>query len=280
MFDARFLLHVMWVGPRCGIVSAVPELNFHQYGPDTGPEILAIHGMTGHGARWGDLADNHLPQARVLAPDLIGHGRSPWTPPWDIGAQVDGLKTLLDNHAHGPVLVVGHSYGCALAVHLAVKHPELVRGLVLLDPAIELDPVDLLEVAELTAVHSDYTDAEEAKAEKINGAWADVPQVLLDLEVEQHLETMEGGRVKWRTSTAATVASWGELARPLVVPPPGTPTVVVQAKRVQPPYVSKELKAAFRAQLGDDLTLVQLDCNHMVAQAKPKEVAKLVLELL
>lgn len=261
-------------------MSAVPELNFHQYGPDTGPEILAIHGMTGHGARWGDLADNHLPQARVLAPDLIGHGRSPWTPPWDIGAQVDGLKTLLDKHAHGPVLVVGHSYGCALAVHLAVKHPELVRGLVLLDPAIELDPVDLLEVAELTAVHSDYTDAEEAKAEKINGAWADVPQALLDLEVEQHLETMESGRVKWRTSTAATVASWGELARPLVVPPPGTPTVVVQAKRVQPPYVSKELKAAYRAQLGDDLTLVQLDCNHMVAQAKPKEVAKLVLELL
>jgi lipase len=258
----------------------VPELNFHTYGPADGPEILAVHGMTGHGARWAHLAEDHLPEARVLAPDLIGHGRSPWVPPWGIAAQVEGLRSLLENNARGPVLVVGHSYGGAIAVHLAVQHPELVRGLVLLDPAIELDAADLLEVAGLTAKFPDYTDAAEAKSEKLNGAWADVPTALLEREVDDHLIDADNGRVSWRISTPAVVASWGEMAHPLVVPPAGTPTILVQAMRVQPPYVSEEFKTALQDRLGNKLKVVELDCDHMVAQAKPAEVAELVRELL
>ncbi len=258
----------------------VQELNVHIYGPDDGPEILAVHGMTGHGARWRHLADNHLPDTRVLAPDLIGHGRSPWTPPWDIDAQVDSLASLLSSRAHGPVLVLGHSYGGAIAIHLAVRYPELVRSLVLLDPAIALDASDLLEVAELTAKYPDYTDAREAKSEKVNGAWADVPAELLDAEISDHLEAAENSRVKWRISTAAVVASWGELARPLLVPTSNTPTTVVQAMRVQPPYVSDELKVALRDSLGENVKFVELDCDHMVPLAKPADVAAVVRELL
>ncbi|MDJ0395221.1 alpha/beta hydrolase [Rhodococcus sp. G-MC3] len=258
----------------------MPELNFFTYGPADGPEILAIHGMTGHGARWADLADNYLAEARVIAPDLIGHGRSPWTPPWDIVTQVESLAALLTSQARGPVLVLGHSFGGALAIHLALRHPELVRALVLLDPAIDLDAADLLEVAGLTAKYPDYTDADEAKSEKINGAWADVPIELLEQEVTDHLIPADNGRVTWRISTPAVVSSWGELARPLAVPPAGTPTVLVQAMRVQPPYVGDELKSALKERLGADLSIVELDCDHMVAQAKPTEVAELVRRLL
>ena len=253
----------------------MPELKLHTYGPADGPQVLAVHGMTGHGARWAHLAD-----VRVLAPDLIGHGQSPWTPPWDIAAQVAGLKSVLDANAAGPVVVVGHSYGGALAVHLAKSHPELVRGLLLLDPAIELDAGDLLEVAGLTAKYPDYTDAAEAKSEKVNGAWADVPTELLEAEVADHLIETADGRVAWRISTPAIVASWGELARPLVVPPADVPTIVVQAMRVQPPYVSESFAAALHDRLGDRLTMLEFDCDHMVAQAKPVEVAELVRRLL
>jgi lipase len=54
----------------------------------------------------------------------------------------------------------------------------------------------------------------------------------------------------------------------------------VQAERVQPPYVSEEFKTALREQLGSSLTVVELDCDHMVPQAKPADVAALVRELL
>ena len=228
---------------RCGIVVHVPELNLHTFGPADGPEILAVHGVTGHGARWWDLAENHLPEARVLAPDLIGHGRSPSVPPWDIDAQVTALKAVLDAHARGPVVVLGHSYGGALAVHLAQRFPEVVRALVLLDPAIALPPEELLEVAD-------------------------------------HLVPADGGKVAWRMSIPAIVATWGELARPIVVPAESVPTIVVRAMRVEPPYVTEEFVSALRDKLGENLRTVELDCDHMVGQAKPADVAELVRSLL
>ncbi|MCJ0976678.1 alpha/beta hydrolase [Rhodococcus sp. ARC_M12] len=262
------------------MVVDVPELNLHTFGPADGPQILAVHGVTGHGARWWDLAENHLPEARILAPDLIGHGHSPATPPWDIDAQVTALKAVLDAHARGPVVVLGHSYGGALAVHLAQRFPDAVRALVLLDPAIALPPEELLEVAEATAKSPDYTDADEARSEKIHGAWADVPTELLDREVADHLVPADGGKAAWRMSIPAIVATWGELARPIVVPAVSIPTIVVRAMRVEPPYVTEEFLAALHDTLGENLRTVELDCDHMVGQAKPVEVAELVRSVL
>jgi lipase len=256
----------------------MPDIAVHTYGPDDGPEVLAIHGMTGHGQRWESWS-RHLPEARIIAPDLIGHGRSRSTPPWSIDAQVAALHEVLRERARGPVVVVGHSYGGAIALHLARTHPEQVRALALLDPAIGLDPEELLDVAESTVQHSEYTDAAEARAEKLGGAWHDVDPALVDAEIEEHLVTTDSGRVRWRLSVPAIVASWGELARPFVLPSPDVPITVVQAIQVQPPYVTPQFQAALREQL-PLLRYEQFDCDHMVPQAKPAESAQLVRDLI
>ncbi|GGG12283.1 alpha/beta hydrolase [Rhodococcoides trifolii] len=256
----------------------MPEIEVHTYGPTDGPEVLAIHGMTGHGQRWESWS-KYLPEARIIAPDLIGHGRSRSTPPWSIDAQVEALVDVLDAHASGPVVVVGHSYGGAIAIHLARRSPERVRALALFDPAIGLDPDELLDVAMSTVQHSEYTDADEARAEKLGGAWRDVDPALVDAEIEEHLVTTDSGRVRWRLSVPAIVASWGELARPFVLPPADLPVTVVQAMQVQPPYVT----AAFEAALRDSLPHMRyehFDCDHMVPQAKPAESAELVRDLI
>lgn len=255
-------------------------LHTYRFGSPDGPEILALHGLTGHGRRWEALAREHLPDARIIAPDLRGHGRSPWTPPWSIESHVTDLLGVLDAEATGPVLLVGHSYGGALALHLAARAPERVRGLVLLDPAIGLPAEWMREVADLTVRFPDYTDAAEARSEKINGSWREVPEEVLDGEIAEHLVLLDSGRVNWRLSTPAVVASWGELARRPVLPPHGLPTILVQAMQVQPPYVRPEFRRAVAAHLGGDLTVVELDCDHMVAQARPGEVAALVRTLL
>lgn len=64
------------VGVSDTTVSGTP-LNTHLFGPTDAPEVLALHGLTGHGRRWRNLAEQHLPDVRVIAPDLRGHGRSP-----------------------------------------------------------------------------------------------------------------------------------------------------------------------------------------------------------
>lgn len=255
-------------------------LHTYSFGAVDGPEILALHGLTGHGKRWKDLATEQLPRARWICPDLRGHGRSPWTPPWNLESHVVSLIETLDAHARGPVLVVGHSFGGALALHLSRAAPDRVRGLVLLDPAIGLDPGFLAEVADLTISSPGYTDVDEARAEKVHGSWGEVPPEVLEREIDEHLTTMASGRVNWRVSTPAVVTAWGELARDFVLPPAHLPTVLAQASKVQPPYVTPAFRSALTEHLGDNLTAVDVECDHMVPLARPEEVAGLVLALL
>ena len=190
------------------------------------------------------------------------------------------LLETLDEHATGPVVIVAHSFGGMLALHLAATAPERVRGLVLLDPAIGLDPTFMQEVAELTIGSPDYTDAAEAYSEKIHGSWGEVPTQDLDVEMAEHLIELGNGRVNWRLSTPAIVTGWGELARPIVLPPSSMPTVLVQAMKVQPPYVTAELRAALTEHLGENLTGVEFDCDHMVPHVRADEVAALVRSML
>ncbi|QCQ91947.1 alpha/beta hydrolase [Rhodococcus sp. SGAir0479] len=255
-------------------------LHTYLFGTPGGPEVLALHGLTGHGRRWEALGADQLRDTRIIAPDLRGHGRSPWTPPWGLDTHVADLVRVLDEHATGPVVVMAHSFGGAIALHLARTVPDRIRGLVLLDPALGLDPETMSRVAGLVVAHPDYTDAAEARSEKIHGSWADVPAEALDADLAEHLVRLDNGRVGWRMSVPAVVASWGEMARGYVLPPKGTPTVLVQALRVQPPYVTPQFRAALAEHLGADLTIADLDCDHMVPHARPDDVAALVRKLL
>lgn len=252
------------------------KLHVHRYGPDQPARLLLVHGLTGHGQRWKTLAEQHLPEVAVLAPDLLGHGRASWAAPWTLDANVEALAALLD----GPTLVVGHSFGGAVALNLAAAHPDLVSGLVLLDPAVELDGEWMREIADAMAASPDYPDRAEARAEKANGSWGEVASAELDRDLDEHLVELPGGRFGWRISIPAMMSYWSELARPVALPRKGTPTVLVRATRTSPPYARDGLISALGDRLGPDFTLLDWDCDHMVAQAKPAETAKLILEQL
>jgi lipase len=256
------------------------QLHVHRYGPSGPVRVLAIHGLTGHGRRWQQLATGQLPEIAMAAPDLLGHGRSSWAAPWTIDANVSVLATLLEEQADAPVLVVGHSFGGAVALHLAAAHPEWVAALVLLDPAVGLDGVWMREIADAVLASPDYPDATEARAEKATGAWADVDPAVLDAELDQHLVPLPNGRYGWRVSLPAMMSYWSELAREIVLPQQRTPTTLVRAMWTSPPYVGEELIAGLQDRLGADFHLMDFECEHMVAQARPAEVAAVIRERL
>lgn len=263
--------------PRAGSIAGVTApLYVHRYGPARPTQILAVHGLTGHGRRWQTLAVRHLPEFAVAAPDLIGHGRSSWAAPWSIDANVAALAELLD----GPAMVVGHSFGGAVALHLAAARPDLVSALVLLDPAVGLDGERMREIADDMLASPDYTDRAEARAEKANGSWGEVDPAELDRELDEHLVLLPSGRSGWRISIPAMMAYWSELARPIALPPKGIPTTLVRATRTEPPYATDELITALQSRLGADFTLLQWDCDHMVPQARPAQCAALIREQL
>ena len=106
------------------------------------PTVLALHGFMGRPADWDAVAADLGSAARVLAPDLAGHGEARDLPA-DFDAEADRLAgrmisdrvvsdaVRLAGRIREPVVVAGYSMGGRLAQHLAARHPEIVRGLVL-----------------------------------------------------------------------------------------------------------------------------------------------------
>jgi lipase len=256
----------------------VTRLHVHRYGPSGPLRLLALHGLTGHGKRWEPLATHYLSEITVAAPDLIGHCRSSWAAPWTIDANVAALAELLEHQADSPVVVVAHSFGSAVALHLAAAHPDRVAALVLLDPAIGLDGAWMREIADAMLASPDYSNAEEARAAKANGSWAKVDPAVLDAELDEHLLALPDGRYSWRLSLPAMMSYWSELAREVILPPKGIGTTVVRAAWTSPSYVTDRLITSLRDRLGADFQLMDFDCDHMVAETKPAEVAALIRE--
>ncbi|KUH65603.1 alpha/beta hydrolase [Mycolicibacterium novocastrense] len=266
-----------WPSPEAGSITAVTEpLHVHRYGPAGPAQVLAIHGLTGHGQRWQTLATRHLPEYAIVAPDLIGHGRSSWAAPWSIDSNVAALAALLER----PAVVVAHSFGGAVALNLAAARPDLVSRMVLLDPAVGLDGEWMRRIADDMFASPDYTDRAEARAEKANGSWGEVESAELDRELDEHLIDLPSGRVGWRISVPAMMAYWSELARPVTLPPKGIPTTLVRAARTRPPYATDDIVTTLAQRLGADFGLLEWDCDHMVAQARPVETAALIREHL
>ena len=176
-------------------------------------------------------------------------------------------------------VVVGHSFGGAVALNLAAARPDLVSALVLLDPAVGLDGGWMRDIADDMLASPDYTDRAEARAEKANGSWGDVDADELDRELDEHLVDLPNGRVGWRISIPAMMSYWSELARPIALPPSTIPTTLVRAARTDPPYVTDELLAAARRPPATS-TLLDFDCDHMVAQALPAETAAVIRKAL
>jgi lipase len=268
-----------WPSSPAGSIQAVTDLlHVHRYGPARPPQILAVHGLTGHGRRWQTLATRHLPEFAIVAPDLIGHGRSTWAAPWSIDANASALAGLLDADGDGPVVVVGHSFGGAVALNLAAARPDLITALVLLDPAVGLDGGWMRDIADDMFASPDYTDRAEARSEKVNGSWAEVEAEELDRELDEHLIEGPSGRVGWRISIPAMLSYWSELARPIQLPHIEIPVTVVRATKTNPPYITDDLLAGLRDR--PDFTLLEFDCDHMVPLALPVETAAVIRKQL
>jgi lipase len=243
-------------------------LNVATYGPPDGPAVLALHGVTGHAKRWWVLAAA-LPELRLVCVDLRGHGHSPWVPPWSLEQHVSDALAVLDELALARVVVFGHSFGGAIAVHLARAAPERVRRLVLLDPALGLDPTDMLATAEETRADECYPDLAAARADR-RQRWPGFPDELVETELAEHM-VQEDGHWRYRYSRAAVVAAWGEMARPAPTPPARLPTLLLPA--AQEDYVRPDWVRACRAELGERLTVCEVDAGHLLHMERPELVA-------
>src|SRR5215207_6685506 len=107
-------------------------LNVEQSG--TGRPLLLLHGFTGSAATWAPLIGALPLHFHMIAPDLIGHGRSDSPPDaerYRMERCVADLLALLDALGVERTDVLGYSMGGRVALHLAAAAPGRFRSLIL-----------------------------------------------------------------------------------------------------------------------------------------------------
>jgi esterase len=112
-----------------------------------GDPILCIHGGGSSALMWEEAFGQLSRLGRVIAYDRRGCTRSERPDPYGsttVAEHADDAAALLGTRADGPAVVVGRSYGGAVAVDLALRYPDRVRALVLLEgDALGLSPAGL-----------------------------------------------------------------------------------------------------------------------------------------
>lgn len=105
----------------------------------TGPAILFLHNGGTSSTIWRHQIEAFSATNRVIAIDLPGFGQSPRpTRAPSLDEMVDLVAALLMQADAGPALIVGNCMGTNIAANLARKDPELVRGIIGVNPLTEL----------------------------------------------------------------------------------------------------------------------------------------------
>jgi len=118
--------------PPRGSTIAVGGLRLHYLDRGSGPPVLFIHGLKGSTAEFTDeLLDAVAKRHRTLAFDRPGYGHSE-APRGrcSLDGQARLLATALRRLQAAPAVVVGHSFGAAVALRLALEHPDTVAAVV------------------------------------------------------------------------------------------------------------------------------------------------------
>lgn len=224
---------------------------------------MCLHGITAHGARFRHLAEERLSGFRVLAPDLRGHGRSEWEPPWRLDRLVEDVLETVERLGLARADWLGHSFGGRVAFELAAAAPVRVCRLVLLDPVVWVPPPIALARAEEARVDESFAGPDEAVERRLaSGTVLHTPRVLLEEEAAEHLACGEDGRFRFRYSRAAVVAAFGEMALPPRLDGLRAPTLVVRgaSSDVCPDAALEILRGA----AGSDFESVDVPGGHNV----------------
>lgn len=107
------------------------KLFYRKYG--NGPYLIILHALYGSSDNWITIAKNISHRFTVILPDLRNHGRSPHSQIHDYPSMCEDVHELADDLNLGKFFLAGHSMGGKTAIHFALKYPERLEGLMIVD---------------------------------------------------------------------------------------------------------------------------------------------------
>lgn len=250
------------------------KLFFREYGQ--GQPLIILHGLFGSSDNWLTQAKILSQHYRVVTVDQRNHGQSPHDDAFDYPSMVADLAELVhDLQLKNPV-ILGHSMGGKTAMNFAIRHPDLLERLIVVDispRAYDLEHYTIvkgLKHIPVTAL------ASRNEADAILSAYVvepDVRQFLL-----KNLQRKAEGGFSWKINLPVIDRKLGNIGLDLQFP--GTfekPTLFIRGSRSN--YIldadRQRIKEVFPKS-----TLITMETGHWVQAEKPKEFVDIVMQWL
>jgi len=259
------------------IQSGAVRIHYRRAG--VGVPLIMVHGMTDSGACWQVWAEQFLPHYDVVLVDARGHGLSD-TPeahyaPHDHAEDIRAVITQLN--LDRPFLM-GHSMGGRTVFVCACQFPELLRGVILEDPALEAVGSTYNRAADEEWVAGVYKSLDRARTQSIAQL---VMQCIVENPTWQACELIPwaeskhqvGRRILWVEQER--VVPWTEMIANL-----GVPTLLVVGGDTARVIVTAEM-AAYIRMLSPfvEIALIR-DVGHCIRRENPRAFAALVWSFL
>lgn len=183
------------------------QLNFQSYG--TGFPLIILHGLFGSLDNWQTISRRLGEHFHVFAVDQRNHGRSPHSEVFNYEVMAEDLREFMQAHDLSRVHLLGHSLGGKAAMEFALRHPDLVEKLIIVDMASKAYPPWHAPIfkALLSLDLGSFRDRQE-----ISDALApSIPELATRQFLLKNLARTESGAFQWKINLPAIYQNYDRL---------------------------------------------------------------------
>jgi pimeloyl-ACP methyl ester carboxylesterase len=176
-------------------------MKLHYRALGQGTPFVILHGLFGISDNWQTLAKYFSQKYHVYLLDLRNHGRSPHSEVFDYNGMTDDLlEFMTDQHIQNPV-VMGHSMGGKVAMNFALKYPEQVHKLIVVDIAPRPYPVHHQDI--ITGLNAVDITTMTSRSEAEAALLPYIPEAETRLFLLKNLYRKEDNSFGWRMNLSA-----------------------------------------------------------------------------
>ena len=241
-----------------------------------GKPLIILHGLMGSSDNWLTQSKLLADEYQVFMVDQRNHGRSPHSQEFDYKVLAEDLRYFINQHSIVKPIIMGHSMGGKTAMNFAVKYPELLDCLIVVDIAPKAYPIHHDSIVEgLDAIPIQTLQSRE-EADKILSEFVpemDVRQFLL-----KNLSRKPEGGFVWKINLPVIDNNLEKISEGMQYD--GTyngSTIFIRGSKSN--YVKDEDRQSIKS-LFPNSTLVTMDTGHWVQAEKPQEFVTVVKNFL
>ena len=241
-----------------------------------GRPMVILHGLFGSSDNWFTLAKTFSQQFKVYLVDQRNHGQSPHSEEFNYKLLAEDLEDFLISNTIAEPIIIGHSMGGKAAMNLAVKRPDLINQLIVVDIVPKPYPIHHDHILDgLNAIHleklSSRTDADQILSEFVKET--EVRQFLL-----KNLSRKSDGGFEWKINLKAIGNHIEELGDGMQYTGKfEKPSLFIKGAKSN--YFTDGDENSIKA-IFSNATFVTLDTGHWVQAEKPLEFANAVIQFL